>query len=80
IKSRQLALDAQKQPILQADRKAQVRRDVSQVWLDIVQAKKTLELIERDSVLFDQMVEIANASYSNALGATRQQDVIRAQL
>ncbi|MDP4486368.1 TolC family protein [Pseudoalteromonas piscicida] len=80
IKSQQLALDAKKQPILQADRKAQVRRDVSQVWLDIVQAKKTLELIERDSVLFDQMVEIANASYSNALGATRQQDVIRAQL
>ncbi|MEJ6473314.1 TolC family protein [Pseudoalteromonas piscicida] len=80
IKSEQLLLDAKKQPILQQNREAQIRREVSQIWLDIVQAKKTLALIERDSVLFEQMVEIANASYSSALGATRQQDVIRAQL
>ncbi|USD30829.1 TolC family protein [Pseudoalteromonas sp. SCSIO 43201] len=80
IKSTQLKLNANKQPILQLDRQAQVRRDVSLLWLDMVQAKKTLSLIERDSVLFEQMVEIANASYANAVGPTRQQDVIRAQL
>ena len=31
-------------------------------------------------MLFEQMVDIANASYSSAVGTTRQQDVIRAQL
>ena len=30
--------------------------------------------------LFEQMAEVAKASYSNVVGKTRQQDVIRAQL
>jgi hypothetical protein len=37
-------------------------------------------LIERDRVLFEQLVDIVKASYSSAQGNTRQQDVIRAQL
>ncbi|MEI5637753.1 MULTISPECIES: TolC family protein [unclassified Pseudoalteromonas] len=80
IKSEQLRLEASKQPLLQQQRVAQIEREVSLLWLDIVHANNTLALIERDSVLFEQMVDIANASYSSAVGTTRQQDVIRAQL
>jgi outer membrane protein TolC len=39
-----------------------------------------MHLIERDRVLFEQLVDIVKASYSSAQGSTRQQDVISAQL
>lgn len=72
--------DSTKYPLLREDRKAQLTVIVSQLWLDAFQAQKTIELINKDKVLFEQMVDIAKASYSSALGKTRQQDVIRSQL
>jgi outer membrane protein TolC len=53
---------------------------VSQLWLDAYLAQQTIKLIEEDWSLFEQMAEVAKASYSNVVGKTRQQDVIRAQL
>ncbi len=80
LKSKQLALSAEKQPLLRQDRKAKVAAVVSGLWLDAFLAQQTLALIEADWALFEQMAEVAKASYSNALGSTRQQDVIRSQL
>src|SRR5690606_24071804 len=37
-------------------------------------------LIQKDRPLFEQLADIAEASYSAAFGKTRQQDIIRAQL
>lgn len=75
-----LQIEAQKHPLLRANRAAQVAAEVSLLWLDAYQASKIIELIEGDRVLFEQMAEAARSSYTTALQKTRQQDVIRASL
>jgi len=75
-----LQIEAGKFPLLRQNRVAQVSAKVAQHWLNAYQAQKTIELIENDRELFEQMVDVARASYSSALGKTRQHDVIRAQL
>ena len=80
IKENQLKIEASKYPLLRADRKAKLKTMVSELWLDAYLAQQTIELIEANWALFEQMAEVARASYSHAVGKTRQQDVIRAQL
>ena len=80
IKQQQLQINATKFPLLREDRKAKVAKLISEIWLDAFLAQETISLINNDWALFEQMVDVAEASYSNVLGRTRQQDVIRAQL
>lgn len=80
LKQQQLKIESTKYPLLRQNRKAKLKSDVSQLWLDAFLAQQTIKLIENDWELFEQMAEVAKASYSNAVGKTRQQDVIRAQL
>lgn len=80
IKKDQLQIESTKFPLLREDRKAKLKSQVSQLWLDAYLAQKTIKLIEDDWSLFEQMAEVAKASYSSVVGKTRQQDVIRAQL
>jgi outer membrane protein TolC len=80
IQSKQLSLAATQFPLQREDRKAQLISTVTQLWLDAYLAQKTIALIKQDSVLFEQMAEVAKASYSSVVGKTRQQDVVRAQL
>ncbi len=67
-------------PYLRDDRKEQVSVTVTSLWLDAFEAKESIRLIETDRELFEQLVEISEASYSTAYGSTQQQDVVRAQL
>lgn len=71
---------SQQQPLLREDRKAKVRVTVSQLWLDVYRNRETIRLIEKDRTLFEHLVDVAEASYSSALGKSRQQDLVRAQL
>ena len=80
IKAKQLDIASSRYPLLAEDRKAKLKSLVSQFWLDAYLAQKTIELIEKDRALFEQMAEVAKASYSNVVGKTSQHDVIRAQL
>lgn len=80
IREEQLKIASNKFPLLRADRKAKIRRAVSLLWLDAYLAQRTIELIENDRALFEQMADVVRANYSHAVGSTRQQDVIRAQL
>ncbi len=80
LKREQLVLKASQYPELRSERMASVKMMVTQRWLEWYQAHQIVELIERDSSLFEQMADIASANYSSAIGNTRQQDVIRAQL
>lgn len=80
IKQSQLKVASTKFPLLRADRKAKLETMVSEIWLDAYLAQRTINLIEKNWSLFEQMAEVAKASYANAVGKTRQQDVIRAQL
>jgi outer membrane protein TolC len=80
IKQQQLNYQADQHPYQREDRKAKIQVTVSQLWLNAIKADQTVRLIERDRVLFEQLVDIVKASYSSAQGNTRQQDVISAQL
>jgi len=80
IKQQQLALTASEYPFLREDRKAKVALLTSQLWLDAYKAEQSIQLIEKDRALFEQLNDVAEASYASAFGKTRQQDIIRAQL
>ncbi|WP_420933552.1 TolC family protein [Alteromonas sp. A081] len=80
IKESQLKIEASKFALLRDDRIARLKTIVSELWLDAYLAQQTIALIESDRMLFEQMAEVARASYSSALGNMRQQDVIRAEL
>ena len=71
---------AQQHPLLREDRRAKVTATVAQLWLDAYDAQESIRLIETDRVLFEHLLDAAQASYSAAAGRARQQDVIRAQL
>jgi outer membrane protein TolC len=53
---------------------------VGNLWLDAFKAQESIVLINKDRELFEQLVEVAEASYTSAFGKTRQQDIIRSQL
>lgn len=80
LKQKQLSLVASQQAYLREDRKAKVAVITGKLWLDVYKAQESIVLIESNRVLFEQMVDIAQASYSSALGKTRQHDIVRAQL
>ena len=80
LRRQQLALLGQQYPQQRAGRRARVRSEVSGRWLDVWRARETIRLIEQDKNLFVQLVDIAESKYTSALGGTRQQDLIRAQL
>lgn len=80
LKRSKLHIEASKHPFLLENRIAQVSSEVTQLWLDAYQSQMIIQMIENERDLFAQMADIARASYSSALGKTRQADVIRAQL
>jgi len=80
LQQKKMQLMSQRMPFERAERLAQIRLQVSTMWLDAWQAQQSVELIKRNYYLFEQMSEITQSSYASAMGHTRQQDVIRAQL
>ena len=71
---------SQEFPLQRQNRKAQVKAAISQLWLEIFLTAQTIELIEQDRPLFEQLAETASINYSSAMVQTSQQDVIRAQV
>ncbi|WP_213995618.1 TolC family protein [Arsukibacterium sp.] len=80
IRHKQLQEVAKQHPIMRQDRIAKITLAVSLKWLEIFRAQQTISLIEHDRALFEQLGEVARASYSSAIGKVRQQDIVRAQL
>jgi len=80
VKRKQLEAIGSEYPYLRLDRKAKIVVTVSQLWMDTYNAQESIELIENDRPLFEQLADVAEASYSSTFGKTRQQDIIRAQL
>ncbi|PCI51445.1 MAG: transporter [Alphaproteobacteria bacterium] len=80
IRQRQLELKGSQFPFQREDRRAKVTVTVGQLWLNAYNAQESIKIIDKNIPLFEQLVDIAEASYSTALGKTRQQDIIRAQL
>jgi len=80
IRQKQLQVVASRFPFQREDRKAKVVVNVSQLWLDAFLAQESIALIEKDRPLFEQLADVAEASYASTIGRTRQQDIVRAQL
>ncbi len=80
IKQRQLELKAGQFPFQREDRRAKITVTVGSLWLNVYNAQESIRIIEKNIPLFEQLVDIAQSSYSTAIGKSRQQDVIRAQL
>ncbi len=80
IKSQQLKIESEAFPFQRQDREAKVAVTVGSLWLDAYRVQESIALIEKNRSLFEQLADVAEASYSSALGKTRQQDIVRAQL
>ncbi len=80
IKSQQLRIQSEAFPFQRLDREAKVAVTVGSLWLDAYRVQQSIALIEKNRSLFEQLVDVAEASYSSAIGKTRQQDIVRAQL
>ena len=80
LQQKQIATLSKKFPYERQNRIANITATVSELWLDTYRSLATTELIESNRDLFEQLVDIATMSYSAAVGHSRQQDVIRAQL
>lgn len=75
-----LTVLAQQFPYQRDERRARLAVTVASAWLEAWRARESIRLIEGDRELFEQLVELAESSYASAAGATRQQDLVRAQL
>ena len=80
IKSQQLKIQSEAFPYQRKDRESKVAVTVGSLWLDAYRVQQSIALIEKNRSLFLQLVDVAKVSYSSALGKTRQQDIVRAQL
>jgi outer membrane protein TolC len=80
LKREQLQTASREYPQQRRDRRARTVVTVGRLWLDAYKVQESITLIENDRPLFEQLVDVAEASYSAALGRTRQQDIVRAQL
>jgi len=80
IKSQQLKIQSEAFPYQRKDRESKVAVTVGSLWLDAYRVQQSIALIEKNRSLFEQLADVATASYSSALGKTRQQDIVRAQL
>jgi outer membrane protein TolC len=73
-------LQSEVNPYLREDRRASVALQVALLWLDAYLSKESMNLINADRELFEQMVDITDSRYRNTAGPARQQDLVRAQL
>jgi outer membrane protein TolC len=80
IKSQQLKTQSEAYPYQRQDRESKVAVTVGSLWLDAYRVQQSIALIKKNRSLFEQLADIAEASYSSAVGKTRQQDIVRAQL
>ena len=80
IKNQQLRIQSEAYPFQRLDREAKVAVTVGSLWLDAYYVQQSIMLIEQNRSLFEQLADVAQASYSSTLGKTRQQDLVRAQL
>lgn len=80
IKSQQLRIQSEAFPYQRQNREAMVAVTVGSLWLDAYRVQQSIALIEKNRSLFEQLADVAEASYSSGLGKTRQQDIVRAQL
>lgn len=80
IRNKQLQLASQQQPFQRQDRENKIIVSAGSLWLDLYRVQQSIELIEKNRNLFEQLSQLVETSYASGLGKTRQHDIVRAQL
>lgn len=80
LKREMLETQAQAQPYLRANRKAQVRLAVTQHWLVAYQAHLSQSLMQHHRHLFVELLALSEARYQSTQGPTRLQDMVQAKV
>jgi len=80
IRSKQLQLQSQMQPFNRQDRENRIAVTVGSLWLDLYRVQESIRLTKASRRLFEQLSQLAEASYRSNLSGTRQVDIIYAQL
>jgi outer membrane protein TolC len=80
LRQKKLEQKAAVHPLERLDRKAKVAVMVTDLWLDAFTAQESIKLIVSKRELFEQLGQVAEANYANAVGKVRQHNIIRAQL
>jgi hypothetical protein len=80
LRQKKLVQKAAIHPLERLDRRAKVGIIVTDLWLDAYTAQESIKLIESKRELFEQLSQIAETNYANAIGKVRQHNIIRAQL
>lgn len=80
LKSRTFSEQADVQPLQRSARKSEVIRDVSLLWLEGWFAQASLELLNENRYLFEELRSITRSNYNSGFGTSRQQDLILADL
>ncbi|MDH5629308.1 MAG: TolC family protein [Gammaproteobacteria bacterium] len=80
LQRQKLDQHSQEYIFVRLNRIAEIQREVGSIWLDLYAAEKSIDLIMQNKVLFEQLTDLVQSSYSTGVGKTRQQDMIRAEL
>lgn len=80
LRQTQHTLKAAEQPHLRANRKEQVRVQVTRQWLAAYQARLSHELMHRHRHLFVELLALSEARYQSTQGPTRLQDMVQAKV
>ena len=80
LKAGQMKILANEQPLIRANRKALLTEQVTQLWLDIYQSKKSIQLIQNNQKLFAQVSQLQLARNRSGLKGINLQDAINVQL
>lgn len=78
IRRKQLGQQADKGPLARNKRAAQLKRQVSNIWLKLHRVQEQLALLETNRHLFQELVDISRANFRS--GKTRRFEVIDAEL
>ena len=80
LQQRQKMQQSEINPYLRDNRKANIAVQVSILWLNTFLAQQSIELIQNDRELFEQLVDLTGVRYTSAAGLARQQDLVRSEL
>lgn len=80
LRAKQFKTLSEQQPWLRENRKASVSLMTANLWLEAYKAQASIELLEKNQGLFEQLIEVAEAGYGSSFSKVHQQDVIRAEL
>ncbi|MDC8832617.1 TolC family protein [Alteromonas gilva] len=71
LQQQALQASATRQPALRAQRAAEVSRDITRVWINLIVLQRSASLIRQQSTLLEQLTSAIENSYASSSGASQ---------